>query len=254
MKIIYCFLVAIFFISCSEIEELISSSEDGEVTIYASDKPIVHKVEKPKEVKRFFIEPENGGLNNPFLLAFVENLKKVVRKRDTTAFFAMLDPNVISGNATFNKGIEAFKQYWQLDQPEKAKHFWSLLGKQLELGGVTEEQNGRYYYCIPYTSSNKAFSVFDYDFDWYHTGVCIKEKSIVYEEPNETSIKVGTLNYDIVEFDPNFGKGTFCKIKTIDQRFSGYVKTHDLAFTDDPHLEIVEVESEYKIVAYTKQE
>jgi hypothetical protein len=34
----------------------------------------------------------------------------------------------------------------------------------------------------------------------------------------------------------------------------GYVKTADLAFTNEPHLEIVEIESEYKIVAYTKHD
>lgn len=254
MKYIYLLLLLMPVFSCNEINDLIASSKDGEASIYPSNQPIVHKVEKPKEVKRFFIEPQNGSLNNPFLLAFVEQLKKVVGKKDTNALFLMLDPNVISGNGSFDKGIEAFKRTWQLDQPENARYFWRLLARQLNLGGVTEEQNGRYYFCIPYTASNKAFAQYDYDFDWYHTAVCVVEKSIVYEEPNEKSLKAGVLNYDIVEFDPDFDRGTFTKIKSIDKQHKGFVKTSDLAFTDEPHLEIVEIESEYKIVAYTKHD
>ena len=254
MKSIYLLLCLIPLFSCNEINELIDSSKEGEVSIYAGDKPVVHKVEKPKEIKRYRIEPENGSLSNPFLLAFVEQLKKVVRKKDTAALFTMLDANVISGNETFDRGIDAFRRTWELDQPEKANNFWRLLNRQLQLGGVTEEQAGRYYFCVPYTSSNKAFAKFDYDFDWYHTAVCIVENSIVYEEPNEKSLKAGALKYDIVEFDPNFDRGYFTKILSIDQQHKGYVKTADLAFTNEPHLEIVEIESEYKIVAYTKHD
>jgi hypothetical protein len=33
----------------------------------------------------------------------------------------MLDANVISGNETFDRGIDAFRRAWELDQPEKAK-------------------------------------------------------------------------------------------------------------------------------------
>lgn len=253
MKFFYAALLVFPFFSCNEINDLIASSKDGEPTIYGGGKTTVHRVEKPKEIKRYFIEPHNGSLSNPFLLAFVENLKKVVAKKDTTALFSMLDPNVISGNGSFDRGIDAFKLAYKLDQPEKSP-FWKLLHRQLQLGGVTEEQNGRYYFCIPYTASSKAFAQYDYDYDWYHTAVCVVEKSIVYEAPDEKSLKAGVLNYDIVEFDPDFNRGVFTKIKSIDQQHKGFVKTSDLAFTDEPHLEIVEIESEYKIVAYTKHD
>jgi hypothetical protein len=161
----------------------------------------------------------------------------------------MLDPNIIVAHDNAERGIEAFKQVWKLDQPETSP-LWKILSKQLNLGGVTENEGDRYYFCLPYTQSNKAYAQFSYDFDWYHTAVCLVKESLVYTKPDEKSEKIGSLSFDIVEMDPDYTPAHFTKIQTLDKSLSGYVKTADLAFTSEPHLEIVEIASEYKVVAY----
>lgn len=68
--------------------------------------------------------------------------------------------------------------------------------------------------------------------------------------PTKNSEKVALLSYDIVEMDPTFLLIILEKIQSLDGSFKGFVKTADLAFMAEPHLEIVEIESEYKVVAY----
>jgi hypothetical protein len=117
------------------------------------------------------------------------------------------------------------------------------------LGGTWENDGGKYF-CIPYTNSNKAFSKYNYDFDWYITAVCISPKVIVYEDPKISSKQVATLEYDIVEMDPGFMKADFTKIHTIDNKIQGYVKTTDLIYSAAPHLVIQKINNNWKITAF----
>ncbi len=247
------FLLAFFLLtltSCEEVNKLIDSSKDGPTTVYTTPTS-VHHVDpaKTKPVAKFQILPQDESLNNPYLLVFIESLKKAVAKKDTHALFALFDPNITVSHGGGERGIEAFIKAYKLDQTATSP-LWKQLQKQLTLGGVTENEGDRYYFCIPYTQSNKAYAQFDYDFDWYHTAVCTVKESQVWSAPNEKSDKVTLLSYDIVEMDPDFSPNNFTKIQSLDGSFKGFVKTADLAFTAEPHLEIVEIESEYKVVAY----
>jgi hypothetical protein len=247
------FIYSLFFltlVSCEEVNKLIDSSQDGPTTTYSfgAPKQQVHVV-KPKATSKFKLLPQDESVNNPYLLVFIESLKKAVAKKDTHALFALFDPNITVSHGGGERGIEAFVKAYKLDQTGTSP-LWKMLHRQLHLWGVTENEGDRYYFCIPYTQSNKAYAQFDYDFDWYHTAVCTVKESQIWSAPNEKSEKVALLSYDIVEMDPDFSPNHFTKIQSLDGSFKGFVKTADLAFTAEPHLEIVEIESEYKVVAY----
>ncbi len=117
------------------------------------------------------------------------------------------------------------------------------------MGGTWEDDEDKYF-CIPYAQSNKAFSKYKYDFDWYFTAVCISPKVTVYQEPNKTSKALATLSYDIVEMDLDFMKTDFTKIHTIDKKIQGFVKTTDLIYSADQHLVIKKIDNNWKITAF----
>ncbi|MBK6978891.1 MAG: hypothetical protein IPH28_18840 [Cytophagaceae bacterium] len=88
----------------------------------------------------------------------------------------------------------------------------------IKYGGTWENDEDKYF-CIPYTQSNKAFSKYKYDFDWYFTAVCISPNVTVYQEPKTTSSKLAILSYDIVEMDPEFMKADFTKFIPLTKKF-----------------------------------
>lgn len=194
------------------------------------------------------ILPIDESGSDPTLVAFIDNLKKVVSNKDTSGLFQSLDTAIIVSHGGGIYGVKEFSKNWQLDKPDKSE-LWTILNRILSMGGTWENDEDKYF-CIPYAQSNKAFSKYNYDFDWYFTAVCISQEVTVYKEPKTTSIKLATLSYDIVEIDPDFMKADFTKINTIDKRVQGYVKTTDLIFSADQHLVIKKIDDNWKITAF----
>jgi len=194
------------------------------------------------------ILPIDESESDPTLVEFINNLKKVVSNKDTSRLFQSLDTAIIMSYGGGVYGIKEFAKNWQLDKPDKSE-LWTILNRILSMGGTWENDEDKYF-CIPYAQSNKAFSKYKYDFDWYFTAVCISPNVTVYQEPNSTSIKLATLNYDIVEMAPEFMKADFTKIHTIDKKIQGYVKTSDLIYSADQHLVIKKIDDNWKITAF----
>lgn len=194
------------------------------------------------------ILPIDESGSDPTLVTFIRNLKKIVSNKDTTGLFQLFDTAIIVSYGGGIYGIEEFSKNWELDKPDKSE-LWPILNKILSMGGTWENDEGQYF-CIPYAQSNKAFSKYKYEFDWYFTAVCISPKVIVYHEPKSTSIKLAILSYDIVEIDPNFMKADFTKIHTIDKKVQGYVKTTDLIYSADQHLVIKKIDGNWKVTAF----
>jgi len=194
------------------------------------------------------ILPIDESKSDPTLVAFINNLKKVVSNKDTSGLLQSLDTAIIVSHGGGIYGVKEFSKNWQLDKPDKSE-LWTILNRILSMGGTWENDKGKYF-CIPYAQSNKAFSKYKYDFDWYFTAVCISAKVTVYQEPKTTSLKLATLNYDIVEMDPHFMKADSTKIHTIDKKVQGYVMTADLIYSADQHLVIKKVDDNWKITAF----
>lgn len=209
-----------------------------------SDKEVINETDQSD----YKILPIDESESDPTLVAFINNLKKVVSNKDTSGLFQSLDTAIIVSYGGGVFGIKEFSKNWQLDKPDKSE-LWPILNRILSMGGTWENDEDKYF-CIPYAQSNKAFSKYKYDFDWYFTAVCISPKVTVYQEPKTTSSKLTTLSYDIVEMDPEFTKADFTKIHTIDKKVQGYVKTMDLIYSADQHLVIKKIDDKWKITAF----
>ena len=206
------------------------------------------EVDNGTDQSDYKILPIDESESDPTLVAFINNLKKVVSNKDTSGLFQSLDTAIIVSHGGGVYGVKEFSKNWQLDKPDKSE-LWTILNRILSMGGTWENDEDKYF-CIPYTQSNKAFSKYKYDFDWYFTAVCISPSVTVYREPKTTSAKLATLSYDIVEMDHEFMKADFTKIHTIDKKVQGYVKTTDLIYSADQHLVIKKIDDKWKITAF----
>lgn len=212
-------------------------------TIHAN-KTVVNETYQPD----YKILPVDESGNDPTLVTFISNLKKVVLNKDTSALFQAVDTAIIVSHGGGMYGVKAFSQIWHLNKPNKSE-LWDILKRMLNMGGTWENDEDRYF-CIPYTHSNKAFSKYEYDFDWYFTAVCILPKVNVYQEPNTSSKKLALLSYDIVEMDPEGMTANFTKVHTIDKKIQGYVRAEDLIYSADPHLVIKKIGGSWKIMEF----
>ncbi|MEN9698887.1 MAG: hypothetical protein RLZZ301_85 [Bacteroidota bacterium] len=196
----------------------------------------------------FKIYPSDESANDPTLLIFLKNLKKVVAKKDTSGLFKILDSEIVVsyGGALF--GIKEFSTEWQLNFPNQSK-LWPGLKRILSLGGTFEDPD-KHIFCIPYTHSDKAFNKLNYDFNWYLTAVCISNHVIVYQAPKTKSTRLATLSYDVVEIIPEDDESGFIKIQTLDKKVKGYVKEKDLILTSAPSLGIIKKGNNWKITEY----
>lgn len=194
------------------------------------------------------ILPIDESGSDPTLVAFLTNLRKIVSRKDTSGLFKSMDTAIVVSYGGGIYGIDAFSENWNLDNSNKSE-LWTILKQILSMGGTWENDEGKYF-CIPYTQSNKTFSKFNYDFDWYFTAVCISPNVTVYQEPKKTSSKLATLSYDIVEMDHEFMKADFTKIHTIDKKVKGFIKSSDLFFSAAEHLIIKKIDDKWKITAF----
>jgi hypothetical protein len=245
-QLLYIILMLTFTACVDQKQETDSNHAD---TIF-SDNELINKVrtieEEDTEYKIFPID-ESGS--DSTLVLFINNLKNIVSNKDTSELFKLLDTAIIVSHGGGIYGIKEFSQNWNLDKPYESM-LWPNLTQILNMGGTWEDDPEGEYFCIPYAQSNKAFSKYKYDFDWFFTAVCISPHATVYKEPKITSKELATLSYDIVEMDPSFMNTDFTKINTINQNIEGYVKTSDLIYSAEQHLVIKKTDNNWKITAY----
>jgi hypothetical protein len=245
-KLVYVIFV-LAFIGCVENKQQ-SYNNNLVDTINNDKKPVNETKIIEGEQYDYKILPIDESGSDTSLIVFISNLKKIVSHKDTAGLFKSLDTAIVVSYGGDMFGKEDFAKYWKLNKPEQSE-LWKILIRILNMGGTWENDEGKYF-CIPYAQSNKAFSKFKYDFDWYFTAVCISPKVTVYKEPKTTSPELATLNYDIVEMDPKFMETYFTKIHTLDKKIQGYVKTNDLIYSADPHLVIEKTNNNWKITVF----
>lgn len=96
------------------------------------------------------LPPVDEGPSDPSFLAFRDRLLDVIKRRDREALLSVLDPNI---RVSFGDdgGVEGFKRYWKLDQPDSK--VWQELEEALRLGGTFQTLGGRRSFCAPYVYS-----------------------------------------------------------------------------------------------------
>ncbi|MCR6639517.1 MAG: hypothetical protein NVV82_11190 [Sporocytophaga sp.] len=247
MKQLLFIISMLTFMAC--VDHKLETDNNLADTIY-SDKESANKNTTIKaELAEYKILPIDESGSDSSLVLFINNLKNIVSNKDTSELFKILDTAIIVSHGGGINGIKEFSQNWDLDKPNESV-LWPNLTQILNMGGTWEDDVEGRYFCIPYAQSNKAFSKYKYDFDWFFTAVCISPHATVYQEPKITSKELGTLSYDIVEMDPNFMHEDFTKINTINQNMEGYVKTSDLIYSAEQHLVIKKIDKNWKITAF----
>lgn len=254
MRHIFYFFLALGVIGCSskqpEVNDVNSNSQSKK------ENPQINKsvaladtTAKSKEVFSFKILPIDESKSDSSLNDFISNLKLTVKKRDKTALLKIIDPEIVVSEGGGMYGIKEFSNEWNLQNAGQSK-IWTNLEGILKMGGTWEDDDEGKYFSIPYTQSNKAFSKFKYDFDWYNTAVIKASDVKVLKEPRATSNPIGTLNYDVVEVDPDYSHSVFSKIVTIDRKIIGYVKHTDLEYSANRALVLRKKGNEWKITSY----
>jgi len=156
--------------------------------------------------------PVDEGPRQPEFAAFRDSLLRIVGRRDTTALFAVLAPEIKS---TFggDEGIPDFREHWRLSEPDS--ELWTVLEDVLRHGGGFASPDAFY---APYT-----FQALPDSLDAFEHLVIRDSGVVVYERPDATSAPLATLSFDIVRAGPYTGETSWRAISIGDGR-TGYVE------------------------------
>jgi hypothetical protein len=144
--------------------------------------------------------PIDDSRKDPVLAEFVEKLKIVAAKHDTTALRAMLDAKVQTSWDGDNT-IAGFWDSWALGQSDSSM-LWPILNRVLSLGGAfNKEENAdtRFAFVLPYVCTLSLE-----DPDWYPSTGVITGKDVNFRDrPALNAPIIGKLNYDVIQFALN---------------------------------------------------
>ena len=174
--------------------------------------------------------PINDIGKDKSLVAFVNQLKVAVKKKDKAFLLGALDEN-IKCDLGGDDGIEAFKKIWNLDGGDTS--LWHHLNRVLELGGAFDknDQEGRYTLAFPYVHFIDLQDVDDY----INVGVITGKNVNIREKPDLKSKVLMQLSYDVIWFveaeqalqktegtNP-WGEPEWYLVETLDRKKQGWV-------------------------------
>jgi hypothetical protein len=140
-----------------------------------------------------------------------------------------------------------FKTFWKLSEQPEISDIWQILDDVLQLSGTFYQKNE---FFIPYT-----FSHFPAEYNPFEFGVITKENTIMKAEPNESSIEIGELTYEIVRIISQKNSSNtknqekidaWMKIKRQNEEV-GYVLKEYISRPTDYRLGLQEQDGEWKI-------
>jgi hypothetical protein len=137
-----------------------------------------------------FLPVDEAG-KDPSFVAFRNQLRDAVRRRDSRSVMSVVDPKIEMG-FDGNAGIGDFKRIWKPERKES--DLWPVLDQVLAMGGTFEKSNGRLEFCAPYVASR-----FPAGFDEFESGAITGKDVRVYARPQAGAAVAGTLSYDVVK-------------------------------------------------------
>jgi hypothetical protein len=171
--------------------------------------------------------PINDIGKDKSLVAFVNQLKVAVKKKDKAFLLAALDENVMNGFGG-DGGIAEFKEYWHW--PQDTISVWHHLEHLLGLGGAfttdePKEPNSRYIFVFPYLCN---LDLKDGD-DYFQAGVITGENVNIRAKPDLKAKVITQLTHDVIWYEGrNHGKNRvgdpeWYLIETLDHKKKGWV-------------------------------
>lgn len=171
--------------------------------------------------------PINDIGKDKSLVAFVNQLKVAVQKKDKAFLLGALDEKVMNGFGG-DGGIEEFKEYWHW--PQDTISVWHTLEHILNIGGTFTEEGSkdpksRYLFVFPYVNTIDLENPDDYFF----IGVITGQNVNLRDKPDLKAKVIGQLTYDVVRYkDKTSGKNAkgdpeWHLIETLDHKKKGWV-------------------------------
>jgi hypothetical protein len=185
------------------------------------------------------IYPQDESRLNSGLATFIDTLKEVSIRKDTSALYKLLFNGIVTSHGGAQYGKEAFILRWQLDSPGSSP-LWKELSDLIKMGGVFDsiEEGGnlKVVFQFPYATANKVLAPVltsnpKIDFDPYGTLICINKNIPVYNKPDIKSKIVSFLSYDVVLSDISKNQDqnqnhtseiTWVNISTLDNKIKGW--------------------------------
>ena len=174
--------------------------------------------------------PINDIGKDKSLVAFVNQLKVAVQKKDKAFLLAALDEKVMS-DLGGDGGIAEFKRTWNLDAGDTS--IWHQLSRVIELGGAfsKDDPDGHFTFAFPYVH---FIDLQDAD-DYINVGVITGKNVNVREKPDLKAKVLMQLSYDVIWFveaeqalqktegtNP-WGEPEWYLIETLDRKKQGWV-------------------------------
>lgn len=156
--------------------------------------------------------PVDEGPRDPGFAAFRDSLLRIVERRDTTALFAVLAPEIKSSFGG-DEGIAGFREHWRLREPDT--ELWAVLLDVLQHGG---RFSGPDHFYAPYT-----FDALPDSLDAFEHLIVRDSGVVVRERPDAASAAVAMLSFDIVRAGPYSTDPSWRAIALADRRV-GYVE------------------------------
>lgn len=171
--------------------------------------------------------PPNDLDKDKSLVAFVNQLKAAVKKKDKVFLLSILDEKVKNGFGG-GGGIAEFKEYW--DWPQDTIKVWHTLDHIMSIGGAftddsKEDPRSRYRFVFPYVYTVEL----EVSNDYFEVGVITGQNVNLREKPDLKAKVITQFTYDLVRYlTKTSGKNAagdpeWYEVETMDHKKKGWV-------------------------------
>ena len=205
------------------------------------------------------IYPKDESSRDQSFVEFYSQLKNAVENNHMNFILDIVSPAIqLDQNDPDKNNLEGFKNKYDLR--DSVNEFWVTTKKLLNLGAYYAPNQDSAAFMMPalfyFDEYNKMFGE-EYYFKFENSenlGNAVSENVKVYNEANENSEILGTLNYEVVKVK-NFDYDKFVpwfKIELKDGS-NGFVKNEDLYLSIfDYYMVFKKVDGEWSMVAFEK--
>jgi hypothetical protein len=188
----------------------------------------------------------------PSLIAFLDRLREIARRRDAKALLAVVVDDIGVGWRG-KRGKRAFAKEHELSN--RKSRFWYDLETLIDVSGPYVEWGG---YSLPH-----VFSKLPDDAGGDLDGVILTDNEPVRAEPSAVSTVLTTISQEMVALDRSFERdydrhpddfgpygAPWVKIALPDGR-KGYVRQESIWTVAGPRFSIVKIDGQWRITEYT---
>ncbi len=210
------------------------------------------------EIKVF---PIDESKTDSSISSFIKTLKNIALKKDTTSLFRIIDTNILTSYGGMQIGKRDFIRNWDLNNPDSSE-VWNVITRLIRLGGVFDTVDEKRVFCLPYANAGRFINPIilankDMEFDPYFTLICLKPKVPVFVKPDQKSLIVGYLSYDLVmnNFQATQKQNTldginWASISTFDSKIVGWVINDSFYSIGGWKIIIEKIDNEWRITKF----